>query len=67
MKAIVTAIGLEKIAKHLALLACLAVVFKANGWTDTGEPAIVALAIGACLVHRWARWLMVRTRPGPRR
>jgi hypothetical protein len=66
VSAIITAVGLEKIARHLALLACLSIMFKANGWSDTGAPAIFSLAAAACLLHLGAGWLKSSTRPGPR-
>lgn len=66
MKPIIAAVGLEKIARHLALLTCLSIVFKANGWSDTGAPAILSLAAIACLLHLGAGWLKGGTRSGPR-
>lgn len=63
MKALISATVLEKIARHLALLACLAVLFKANGWSDTGQPAIAALAAVASVFHLGARWLKSRRWP----
>lgn len=51
MGRIVTAAGLEKIAKHLALLTILAVIFKSWGWADTGQPVILVLAVAALALH----------------
>ncbi|MFA7425387.1 MAG: hypothetical protein WCZ16_10045 [Desulfosarcinaceae bacterium] len=51
MGRIVTAAGLEKIAKHLALLTILAVIFRSWGWADTGQPVILALAAAASALH----------------
>ena len=65
MRTILTAVGLEKIARHLAFLTCLSIVFKANGWSDTGAPAILSLAAAACLLHLAAGWLKGR-RIGPK-
>jgi len=67
MKTWISAAVLEKIARHLALLACLAVFFKANGWSATQQPAIAALAVVACLFHLGAGWLKRRQRPGWKR
>jgi len=66
VSAIITAVGLEKIARHLALLTCLSIVFKANGWSDTGAPAIFSLAAVACLLHLAAGWLKGCRRTGPK-
>lgn len=55
MGRIVIAAGLEKIAKHLALLTILAVIFKSCGWADTGQPAILVLAAAASVLHLSAR------------
>ncbi|MDD2605210.1 MAG: hypothetical protein PHF66_10410 [Desulfobacteraceae bacterium] len=51
MGRIVTAAGLEKIAKHLALLTILAVIFRSWGWADTGQPVILTLAAAASALH----------------
>lgn len=51
MKTRVIALFLEKLARHLALLACLAIAGKAAGWTDPGQPAILFLIILAAAAH----------------
>jgi hypothetical protein len=62
MKAVITAAGLEKIARHLALLTIMAIVFKTSGWADTGQPAILMLAASASVLHLGARWMRLRRR-----
>jgi len=49
---IVVAAFLTKLAKHLALLACLAIVGEASGKAAIGQPAILLLIIGATLLHQ---------------
>lgn len=66
LRSIFTAVGLDKIARHLALLTCLFIVSKANGWSDTGAPAILSLAAAACLLHLAAGWLRGCRRTGPK-
>lgn len=51
MKKIMTAAWLEKLAKHLALLTCLAILFKASGQADPAPVAILLLALFACAAH----------------
>ena len=48
---IVTAVFLTKLAKHLALLACLAIAGQATGRAVLGQPAILFLVICAALLH----------------
>jgi hypothetical protein len=49
--AIVFAAFLTKLAKHLALLACLAIAGQATGRAALGPPAILFLIICAALLH----------------
>jgi hypothetical protein len=51
MKKIMTVAWLEKLARHLALLTCLAILFKASGRADPAPLAILALAIFASAAH----------------
>lgn len=48
---IVVAAFLTKLAKHLALLACLAIAGQATGRAALGQPAILFLIICAALLH----------------
>ena len=48
---IVCAAFLKKLAKHLALLACLAIVGQATGRVALGQPSILLLIAGAALIH----------------
>ena len=49
--AIVLAAFLTKLAKHLALLACLAIVGQTTGRAALGQLAILFLVICAALLH----------------
>jgi YHS domain-containing protein len=51
MKKIMTVAWLERLARHLALLTCLAILFKASGRADPAPSAILALAIVASAAH----------------
>lgn len=55
MKKLVAAAWLAKLARHLALLTLLAVLFKASGWADPGRAGILLLAIAASAAHLGAR------------
>ncbi len=55
MKMHVTAIWLGRLARHLALMALLAVLFKASGWADPGQAGILMLALSSPVVHQGAR------------
>jgi hypothetical protein len=48
---LVIAAFLIKLAKHLALLVCLAIVGQASGRAAFGQLTILLLAIGAALIH----------------
>lgn len=48
---IVFAAFLIKLAKHLALLVCLAIVGQATGRAALGQPAIFSLVVAAALIH----------------
>ena len=48
---IVVAAFLTKLAKHLALLACLAIIGQTTGRAALGPPAILFLVICAALLH----------------
>ena len=51
MKKLVAAAFFEKLARHLMLLACLAILSKAAGWTDTSQTTILLLVVMATIVH----------------
>ncbi|WP_373498846.1 hypothetical protein [Desulfococcus sp.] len=51
MKKLAVAVFLEKLARHLALLACLAIVAKASGWTDPSQASILLLIALATAAH----------------
>lgn len=55
MKKYVTSAWLAKLGRHLALLALLAVLFKASGWADPGQAGILLLAVSASVAHLGAR------------
>ncbi len=48
---LVLAAFLTKLAKHLALLVCLAIVGQATGRAALGQLTILLLAIAATLIH----------------
>ena len=50
-RTIVVSAFLTKLAKHLALLACLAIAGQATGRAALGQPAILILIICAALLH----------------
>jgi len=58
---IVFAAFLTKLAKHLALLACLAIVGAATGRVALAQPAILGLAVCAVLVHTLGQTLKRRS------
>lgn len=60
VKAIATAAVFAKLAKHLALLACLAIVGRANGPAAIGPLAILALVVFAAGLHSISRALARR-------
>ncbi|HXV80897.1 MAG TPA: hypothetical protein VEG60_13550 [Candidatus Binatia bacterium] len=51
---------LSKLAKHLALLACLAIVGESSGRFVMGQAAILLLVVSAALLHSAARTLQRR-------
>ena len=48
---IVFAAFLTRLAKHLALLACLAILGQATGRTIVGQRAVLLLIVGAAFIH----------------
>ncbi|MGD9974376.1 MAG: hypothetical protein AB7S77_15050 [Desulfatirhabdiaceae bacterium] len=57
MRSIVSATLLEKLARHMALLACMAILFRSAGWLQTGQIAIWLLTVCASGFHLGARLL----------
>jgi hypothetical protein len=57
---IVVAAFLTKLAKHLALLACLAIAGQAAGRAALGQRSIVWLVVGAVLIHALGQTLKRR-------
>lgn len=55
MKKIAIALFLKKLARHLALLACLAIVSKASGWSDPSPASILLLTLLATAAHWYGR------------
>ena len=51
---------LSKLAKHLALLACLAIVGESTGRFVLGQTAILLLVVSAALLHSAGRTLQRR-------
>ncbi|HSF58659.1 MAG TPA: hypothetical protein VLD83_11340, partial [Candidatus Binatia bacterium] len=51
---------LSKLAKHLAVLACLAIVGETSGRFVIGQRGILVLVVSAALVHSAARALQHR-------
>jgi hypothetical protein len=51
MKKVMTAAWLEKLARHVALLTCLAILFKASGQADPAPVTILLLALFASAAH----------------
>jgi hypothetical protein len=62
LRTIVSAALLEKVARHLALLACMAVLFHSAGWSDSGQIAIWLLTVCASGLHLASRTLKRRHR-----
>jgi hypothetical protein len=58
---IVFAAFLVKLAKHLALLACLAIVGQAAGRAALGQRAIVWVVVFAALIHALGQTLKRRS------
>jgi len=63
--AIVFAAFLIKLAKHLALLACLAIVGQAAGRAALSQRSILVLVVCAALVHALGHTLKRRWRHSP--
>jgi hypothetical protein len=59
--AIVLAAFLTKLAKHLALLVCLAIVSAATGRAALGQRSILLLAVCAALIHALGQTLKRRS------
>jgi hypothetical protein len=55
VKRLVVSAFLEKLARHLALLASLGILSKAAGWTETGQATILGLIVVATLTHWCSR------------
>ena len=53
----VAAAFLTKLAKHLALLASLAIVGAANGRSPIGQLTILLVIVAAALIHLLGRWV----------
>jgi hypothetical protein len=54
---------LSKLAKHLAVLACLAIVGETSGRFVIGQKGILVLVVSAALLHSAARALQRRLHP----
>jgi len=69
LSALVFAAFLTKLAKHLALLVCLAIVGQANGRAAWGQVTILLLAVAATVIHQLGQALKRRSssdfRAGP--
>lgn len=63
--AAVASVLLIKVAKHLALLACLMIIGKATGRVTIGELGIVFLTIFAATTHLLGRALALRLSAAP--
>jgi len=63
--AIVFAAFLTKLAKHLALLACLAIVGQATGRAALGQRSIVLLVVCAAVIHALGQTLKRRWQHSP--
>jgi len=59
--AIVFAAFLTKLAKHLALLVCLAIVGQATGRVALGQRSILLLVMGAALINALGQTLKRRS------
>jgi len=57
MRAVISATLLEKLARHMAFLACMAILFRSAGWLQTGQIAIWLLTVCASGFHLGARML----------
>ena len=55
------AVSLLKLAKHLALLACLLIVGRATGQTMMGPVAPFFLILSAAIIHAYGRRLQTRS------
>jgi hypothetical protein len=55
--------SLLKLAKHLAVLACLGIVLEASGRFAVGENGIFLLVVLAALLHSVGRTLLFRLPP----
>ena len=51
---------LTKLAKHLALLVCLAIVGQATGRVALGQVTILSLAVAATVIHQLGQTLKRR-------
>ena len=61
LSALVFAAFLTKLAKHLALLVCLAIVGQATGRAALGQLTILLLAVAATLIHGLGQTLKRRS------
>ena len=52
---------LAKLAKHLALLGCLAILGQASGRVALGQRSILLLVVVAALIHRLGQTLQRRS------
>lgn len=57
---LVFAAFLTKLAKHLALLVCLAIVGQASGRAALGQVTILLLAVAATVIHQLGQTLKRR-------
>jgi hypothetical protein len=67
VKNIVAAAFLEKLARHLGLLVCLAIVAKASGWADPSQASILLLTVLATTAHWCGRAVACIRRERPYR
>lgn len=51
MKAIMWSVILEKAARHIGLIACLSILFRASGHTKTSSSLVLLLIAGASALH----------------
>ena len=58
---LVFATFLTKLAKHLALLVCLAIVGQATGRAALGQVTILLLAVAATVIHQLGQTLKRRS------
>lgn len=58
--ACVTAVFLAKVAKHIAVLACLAIVGRASGRFEASQITILIMVICAVCLHSASRMLQRR-------